>query len=272
MDLTKEQLKKRKQKILDLEKEIKTLESTLKNPKLTKAKNQTIKNLRLLETTGKFLAPYVLVAGLTVTGFAKMESTPFVRDQYHENLNIRQEYDSSGNYTSKEQYTPFKSNDSILIYTSKWTLKDDIYSRIVESYDISSLNVETLIDAVNKSDFSIKEILGEPKTRRVENRTSLSDENNSESLKAIIYSVDEDNFILKEQSADQNVSETFLWFLVTLVLEYLVKLFDGRTSILKKLKTVASKYYQDEDLVLAYKKLQLKKENYSRLAGKNFGK
>lgn len=54
MDLTKEQLKKRKQKILDLEKEIKTLESTLKNPKLTKAKNQTIKNLRLLETLVNF--------------------------------------------------------------------------------------------------------------------------------------------------------------------------------------------------------------------------
>lgn len=272
MDLTKEQLKKRKQMILNLKKEIKTLESTLKNPKLAKTKNQAIKNLKLLETTGKFLAPYVLVAGLTVTSFVKMESTPFIRDQHHENLNIRQEYDSFGNYTSKEQYTPFKSSDSILIYTSKWTLKDGVYSRIVDSYDISSLNAETLLDAVTKSDFSIKEILGEPKTRRVENRTSLSDENNSESLKAIIYSVDEDSFILKEQSADENVKETFLWFLVTLFFEYLVKLFDGRTPIVKKLKIVASKYYQDEDLVLAYKKLQLKRENYNRLVGKNFEK
>ena len=43
-------------------------------------------------------------------------------------------------------------------------------------------------------------------------------------------------------------------------------------TILKKLKTVASKYYQDEDLVLAYKKLQLKRENYNRLVGKNFEK
>ena len=50
----KEQLKKRKQMILNLKKEIKTLESTLKNPKLAKAKNQAIKNLKLLETTGKF--------------------------------------------------------------------------------------------------------------------------------------------------------------------------------------------------------------------------
>ena len=271
MDLTKEQLKKRKQMILNLKKEIKTLESTLKNPKLAKAKNQAIKNLKLLETTGKFLAPYVLVAGLTVTSFVKMESTPFVRDQYHENLNIRQEYDNFGNYTSKEQYTPFKSSDSILIYTSKWTLEDGIYSRIVASYDISSLNVEALIDAVTKNDFSIKEILGEPKTRRVENRTSLSDENNSESLKAIIYSVDEDKFILKEQSADENVKETVLWLLFTLFFEYLVKLFDGRTPIGKKIKMVVSKY-QGEDLVLTYKKLQLKRENYNRLVGKNFEK
>ena len=270
MDLTEKQLKKRKQKIGGLEKEIKILESTLKHPKLAKTKNKAIKNLKILGTTGKFLAPYVLVAGLTVAGFAKMVSTPFVKDKYHENLNIRQEFDSFGNYISKEQYTPFKSDDSTLIYTSRWTLEDGIYSRTIESYDINSLDVERLIDAVTKGDFSIKP-LGEPKSKRVEKKKNLSDENNIDSLKAIIYSVDEDKFIVKEQTADQNIQETFLWFLVTLFFEYLLKLADGRIPIGKKLKMIASKY-QDTDLVLASKKLQLKKENYNRLVGKKFEK
>lgn len=269
--LTKKQKEERKKLLKNLKKEIKKLEYQVKHNKLVNI-NITLKRiLRISFELSKAAFPYVLTATV-VAGIFKIVGFGFPyysEDKVKKYSHIMKDMDSLGNVRIEQQYDKFEETDELLYYYTKWVKEDNnFYSRNVEVYKLKDITEEDIIKLFEDDNFKLSDIFGEPITNKKEtsNNIKINEEENKDYLQAIIYTKDKNDYIIKKESVDNNLSASLIYSLITLILGLIIwlKMSDSNYDLSGRLYAVEENYpFIDKDEII--KKLELKKNNYERL-------
>lgn len=232
---------KRKEKLKNLEANLKNLQKEIRNARLenvkTSAKKNTKKSLKVMQ----LVAPYILTTGLVI-GSSSLTSIPFHQDDVKKYLHTKKEMDNQGNIKTEKSYDKEETTHytDILDYCSKWAKNEDgIYERNVQRYSLKNVS-EVKINELLNGEISVSDILVEPISTFVETSINLSEEEleQEEILEATVYDVNKKNFIVVKESVTYNIIDsTFAVFAVILSLGLTYKIrkkassFDFKKSI-----------------------------------------
>ena len=268
--LTEKQRLEKKKMLLEMQKEINKLEKEIKYSKINNSKIYALRGLKIALRTGQLIAPYAITLGITFGIFSALGGTPFYRDKHKQKLEIMKEIDSLGNIRYEQQYGEYENNTSVISYYSKWNyVGNNLYSRDIDTYELSDMTEEQILKLINDDVESLHEVLGEPISKKTETKNNLSEEDlqSEPFLQAMIYSKFDDDFIMVKESSGDNIGITLVWALVTALAEIIPVLwreessdFDYRYCI-KKIK----EKHPTIDVEELTKKLEIKKSNYDRL-------
>lgn len=276
-EIEKKRLEQRKL-LIQMKKEIDTLEFDIKHSSLRNAKMGAIKNLKIYARALQLVAPYIVTAGIVAGGFALFGDIPFYpNDEMKAYSNIMTEFDNAGNIRKEQQYASFKdeddytldSDDGLLYYYSKWEKMDDgLYSRVVQTYSIGK-TYEDIIKLFGKKDLNLEDILGEPDSSITETKNNLTEEELQEEafIQAIVYSEDEGDYIMRKQTVEENLWFSLAYIVLVGILDLIVRSVRRTYSSFdfsRCVNEIKSKY-QPFDIDVAKKQLELKKDNYNRL-------
>lgn len=276
-EIEKKRLEQRKL-LIQMKKEIDTLEFDIKHSSLRNAKMGAIKNLKIYARALQLVAPYIVTAGIVAGGFAFFGDIPFYpNDEMKAYSNIMTEFDNAGNIRKEQQYASFKdeddytldSDDGLLYYYSKWEKMDDgLYSRVVQTYSIEK-TYEDIIKLFGKKDLNLEDILGEPDSSVTEIKNNLTEEELQEEafIQAIVYSEDEGDYIMRKQTVEENLWFSLAYIVLVGILDLIVRSVRRTYSSFdfsRCVNEIKSKY-QPFDIDVAKKQLELKKDNYNRL-------
>ncbi len=268
--LVEKQRQKKKKMLIEMQKEIKKLEKEINHPTISNAKIYSLRGLKIMLRTGQLIAPFAVTAGITVGIFSVAGRTPFYRDKYKQKLEMMKEIDSLGNIRYEEQYEEYENSTNVIFYYNKWNfIEDNLYSRNIEVYKIDDLTEEKILKLLNNDIVSLREILGEPISKKKETKNNLSEEElHSDSfLKAMIYSKFDDDFIMVKESLKDNIATTLLWVLLTILAESLPlswRCYESDFNYGYCIDRIKRNHptIDIEDLT---KKLEIKRNNYDRL-------
>lgn len=272
--LTEKQYLEKEKMLLEMQKEISELENDIKNFKAYNSKSYMLRGLKIALKTGKFIAPFALTAGITFGAYAAVGATPFYRDEHKQKLEMMKELDSLGNVRYEQQYEKYANACSSIAYYSKWNFaENNLYSRDIETYETGNITEETIIKLINGDIKSLREILGEPISKKTETKNNLSEEElQSDSfMQATIYSKFDNDFIIVKETSIDNMILTLAWFLTTLGVEAFPAIyrirhnFDYSNSYSNSIKKI-KREHPILDIKELTKKLEIKKSNYNKLA------
>ena len=218
--------------LLQMKKEVESLEKQIKYSRLTNLKISSVKNLKITARALQLVAPYVLTASIVAGGFSLLGAIPFYRDKREIHSSIMTEFDNLGNVRYEQQYGDF-GEDSVFNFYSQWELQEDgFYTRTIKTYNIKEKTYEELVELFNKDNLSIEDILGESTSTIKETKNNLSDDeiNKKAFMQAIIYNKDENDFIIQEESISENVLLTILYFCLTALIELIPMFFRSECS------------------------------------------
>ena len=116
-----------KKLLLQMKKEMETLEWEIEHSRLVNIKVGTIRNLKISARALQLVAPYVLTAGIIAGGFTLLGNIPFYGgDEWKVYSTVMTEFDNNGNIRYEQQYDSYKSSsDNKLYYYTKWQQNDD---------------------------------------------------------------------------------------------------------------------------------------------------
>lgn len=270
--LAEKQRLEKKKMLLQMKKELETLENELKYSKLVNLKISTVKNLKISLRFMQRIAPYVLTAGIMAGGCKLIGGgIPFYSgDTFKINSNTMKEFDSLGNIRYEQQYDDYENSSNILYYYSQWQQGNDgFYSRNVETYKLDELTEEEILKLFAKEDLNLSDVFGEPTSKKRETKNNVTEEElqQKDYLQAIIYNEDENDYIIHKETMGENIAVTVIYLLLTALAE-LIPLFirseissfdfdDCVREIKRKHPSVGT-----EELA---KKLEIKRSNYDRL-------
>lgn len=264
------------QKLLhELKKEIEKLEKDIKNIRLINLKIEAIKNLKITLRFIQRIAPYIITASLTAGGFKLLGGgLPFYRDNFRNYLRTMNEFDNLGNVRYEQQYNDFENDDNTLYYCSKWQDNEDgFYSRNIEMYKIKELTEEDLINILTKENLELSDILGEPISKKIETKNNILEEELEEKdyLQAVIYSINDNDYIVYKETIVDNIVMTCLYILATALFEcFPFAIRDGGLSKFNYKMCVEDikDNYPSVDVQELTKILEIKRSNYDRLIRK----
>lgn len=268
--LAEKQRLEKKKMLLEMRKEISKLENEIKHSKIGNTKVYALRGLKIVLRTGQLIAPFVVTAGITIGGFAALGGTPFYRDKHKQKLEMMKELDSLGNIRYEQQYEEYANSSSVISYYSKWNfVEDNLYSRDIETYALGDITEEQILKLINDDVQSLREILGEPISKKKETKNNLTEEElqSDPFLQAMIYSKFDDDFIIVKESSSDNIGITLLWAFVTVLAEIIPILWrvDGSdfdySYCIRKIK----EKHPTIDVEELTKKLEIKRSNYDRL-------
>lgn len=265
---------KKKQLLVEMQKDILDLEKQIKYAKLTNFKNGAIKNLRISARFGQRIAPYVLAAGVVAYGFELVGAgLPFIpNDEITYYSHIKGEFDNQGNIRYEQQYESFENGNNILSLYTKWVLQEDgLYSRTVKTFEIDNMSKEDILKLFNNPESinSLEDLFGKPSVskREYKNKLDLPEEKNVDFLQAITYNKDMDDFIVVKESAEDNFWVSVIYILVTCIGEIIslairenISSFDFDDCVYN-----IKQKYNKVDVETLVKKLEIKRDNYNRL-------
>lgn len=268
-----------KKMLLQMKKEIETLESEIKYSILVNAKIGAIRNLKISARALQKVAPYALTAGIIASGFTLSGDIPFYpNDEWKVYSNVMTEFDNYGNIRTEQQYDNFEddngntldSSDSMLYYYSKWEKNDDeFYSRTVQIYSIEKKTYEDIIKLFGEENINLEDILGEPSSNIKETRNNLTDEELQEEsfVKAVIYNKDENDYIMRKETVGENILLSVLYVLLTGLCELVPLYWRSNYSDFYFADCVEEikRKHQSLDIDTLIKKLELKRDNYNRM-------
>ena len=269
--LTRKQEEERKKLLKKLKKEIKKLEYQVKHNKLANINISLKRIIRIIFELSKAAFPYVLTVTI-VAGIFKIVGFGFPyysEDKVKRYSHIMKDMDNLGNVRIEQQYEKFEEDTNFLYYYTKWVKEDnDFYSRNVEVYKLKDITEEDIIKLFEDDNFKLSDIFGEPITNKKEtsNNIKINEEENKDYLQAIIYIKDKNDYIIKKESVDDNVTASIIYSLITLILGLIIslKMSDSNYDLSGRLYAVEENYpFIDKDEII--KKLELKKNNYERL-------
>ncbi len=272
--LNKQELQKmqKQQKFLEqMERDIKKMEFELKHQNIVNAKRKTIRNLKISVRALQLVAPYVLIAGVTFGGFAQLNITPFYNgDEWEVPAQIMTEFDTLGNERYEKKYSSFGKSNTLYYYT-KWKQNSDgTYSRMIETYPIKEKTYEEMVELLQQENVNLEEILGESEEEPIEEiKKTLTEEELQEEafIKAVVYSEDEDDYIICREDISLNIAETILYVVITAIGEYIAIKTRKKFSSFNFSECVDHIREQNPltDNESVAKKLELKRENYNRM-------
>ena len=268
--LAEKQRLEKKKMLLEMRKEISKLENEIKHSKIGNTKVYALRGLKIVLRTGQLIAPFVVTAGITIGGFAALGGTPFYRDKHKQKLEMMKELDSLGNIRYEQQYEEYANSSSVISYYSKWNfVEDNLYSRDTETYALGDITEEQILKLINDDVQSLREILGEPISKKKETKNNLTEEElqSDPFLQAMIYSKFDDDFIMVKESLGDNIAITLLWVLVTVWAELIPILCraDGSDFDYSYCIRQIKKKHPTIDVEELAKKLEIKRSNYDRL-------
>ena len=225
----------KKKLLLQMENEINELEKKLKHPKRENTKIAALKSLKISLRFGQLIAPYAVVAGITISSASLIGLTPFHRDMQKQKAQMMKEFDSYGNIRYEQQYIAFENTEGLISYYGKWIKSTDgFYTRDVEVYSTNDITEDTIINLVNQNNInSLQEVLGKPILKQTEIKNNLNDEelSNEPYLQAIVYSELENDYIMVKESIDEDLSITLIIFLFNVLSDLIVWLWrDKKTN------------------------------------------
>ena len=270
--LVEKQSLKKKKMLLQMKKEIETLENELKYSKLVNLKISTVKNLKISLRFMQRITPYVLSAGIIASGCKLIGfRLPFYSgDTLKINSNNMKEFDSLGNVRYEQQYDDYANSSNILYYYSQWQPDiNGLYTRNVETYKLDELTEEEILKLFNKEDLKLSDIFGKPISKKRETKNNVTEEElqQNDCLKAIIYSEDKNNYILYKETKEENNVITAAYLALTAVVE-LIPFFIRRnisTFDFDDCVSEIKRKYPAVDTDELIKKLEIRRSNYNRL-------
>lgn len=254
-----------------MKKEVEDLERQIKYNKLVNLKNALIRETLINGRRLQWLAPFILTACITAGG-AKLIGMgfPFYMDDIEEFLYTKKEFDNTGNIRYEEQYGKFDSITHQINHYTKWEdAGNGFYERRVESYQLSDITDETVLQLFDKDNLTISDIFGNKVSSVKETKNNLTEEElmQGEYIEATIYKKDENDYIMVKESIDDNIGWTMVYFLVTVLAEIFpafyridVSKFDYNDAVYE-----IRKKYSKVDVEKAKKLLEIKRDNYNRL-------
>ncbi len=267
-----------KKMLLQMKKEIESLEFEIKHSSFVNVRIGAIRNLKISARALQKVAPYALTAGIIAGGFTLLGDIPFYpNDEWKVYSNVMTEFDNVGNIKTEQQYDSFEVNgytldnsDSMLYYYSKWEKSDDeFYSRTVQTYSIKKKSIEDIMELFKKEDLKLEDVLGEPSSNIKETKNNLTeDEIQEESIiKAVIYNKDKNDYIVHKETAGENIGLSVLYVLIAGLCELLPLYWRSNYSNFDFADCVEEikRKHQSLDIDTLTKKLELKKDNYNRL-------
>lgn len=275
--LSEKQRLEKKKMLTQMQKELKQLEMEIKYSKFTNLKYSLIKNTKISLRFMQRLAPYVLTAGI-MAGGSKLVGAgfPFYSgDTVKINSNIMKEFDNLGNIRYEQSYDDFEDDSNNLYYYSQWGgghINNGLYSRIVETYELKEFTEEELLELLNKEDLKLSDIFGEPVSKKTEYKNNITEEelNQKDYIKVVLYEEDENDYIIRTETADKNLVVTILYFIFTFLAELVpffvrseISTFDFDDCV-REIK----RKYSRVDIEELTKKLEIKQNNYDRLTSK----
>lgn len=269
-EIVQDQTKEKKKMLLKMKKEIKKLENEIKYHNVYNIRIYTLKGIKIILRKGQLVAPYIMTAGLVTSICTLILGTPIHRDKIKQNQRIMKEIDNIGNIRYEQQYEDYENSNNIISYFSNWELeKDNWYSRNIEIYSLDDITEEEIIKLINKDIKSLCEILGEPISQKKEIKKDLTEEeiNSKPLLRAMIYSINDNDFIMVEEPIIYNVYSTLLYIILIIISEALtfyyrkdISNFDYNNCI-EEIK----RKYSPIDIKTLNKKIEIKRSNYDKL-------
>lgn len=269
--LTETQQLKKEKMLLQLQKEIESIEYDIQHSKINNAKIETIRNLKIGARALQLVAPYVLTASIIAGGFTYLGRIPFYGgDKYKAYSNVMTEFDNAGNIRYEQQYDIFENSSNKLFYCTKWEQNEDgLYSRIVQTYSIGKKTYKDIIELFEQKNLKLEDIFDKPDSTIKETKNNITEEELQAEpcIKAIIYSIDKNDYIVCTETVGENILTSILYVLITLMCEFIpakirrnVSSFDFEYCV----DRIKEKYplVDTKELV---KKLEIKRSNYNRL-------
>jgi hypothetical protein len=255
-----------KQLLLQMKKEILSLEDSIKQYKLMNIEIKTIKNLKITARCIQLFAPYIVSTGIIYGGFTLLGNSPLVNDKTY--LNVMTEFDNEGNIRYESQYGSFDGED-VLYYYSSWTKDDDFYSRNIETYYLEDKTYEDLIDIFEYGDLKLKYTFGQPTSNIKETKNNITEEELEQQpyLKAIIYEEDKDNYIITDESFNKGFFMALVCGGINALINVIIVIIRPKISSFDFIECInrINEENRPIDLDALNKKIELKKENYDRL-------
>ena len=246
--------------------EIESLERQIKYSRLSNLKINSIKNLKLTARILQLVTPYALTAGILAGVFSIAGITPFRRDKKEVYSNVMMEFDNLGNIRYEQQYNDFNKINVFKFY-SKWESQEgDFYTRIVKTYNVEEKTYEELI---NKENLSLEDILGEPISIIKETKNNLTEEeiNKKAFMQATIYRKDINDYIIKEETINENILLTIFYLLANVPLGAVLAFIRSQLSSFDFGECVEriNDEYESVDTQELRLKLEIRRDNYNRM-------
>lgn len=277
-------MKKNDDLLKKLKKEIDELEYIVNHTKRYEAKRKLIKCLKLTKEYIKRTSPSILAVS-TLTGvFIAGGDIPFYRNDAKYYLNNKYEFDNHDNYHISSQYNSYDKAVNRIFISSKWEYKDNEYTRTVKEYsgdsfkkvfkefshliNNESFSKEDIIDFLNNEE--LKLALETPRYTRIETTNEINDNENKDSISIEYYDKDKNEYVIKEQTRDDNFLCSVAYVAISAFL-YLCVFCLTPNKLIENYDYQKTKIYQEYLESIKFDnlepKLKIKKENYERLVG-----
>ena len=254
-----------------LETEIKELEQERNNAIKVNKRLKFYRSLGYTWCVSKRVAPFALTAGIMVGIFTFGDSTPFYRNNVKHYLYTRSEIDSLNNKKYEEQYDSFDNSNETISLVEKWKKTyGDMYTRKITTYSIDKVDADTVTKIVEGKEInSLEEVFGSPIGIKTETQNGLKEDELStpDYLQAVIYKKDEEEYIVVKESISDVFGDSIAWLIATLFVEMIPAVIVDRKPPLSIEFCDIREKYGVRDVELLDRKLEIRRENYSRVRG-----
>ncbi len=267
--LNEEEEQRKQELIKNLEEEIRTLSYQIHNAKYIEIKQKLLRRLKILVANLETIAPYTLISTGTLVLFSLLNITPFMRDNVKTPEYITKDIDNTGIIRYERSHNKHHSTNKIYYYSS-WQKGATTYKRTVNIYDIKHIPTSTIEKIVSgQITATLSELLGDPTETLIEEKNIVPEEELSSppTIRALIYSKDENNYVIVKEPVLVNNMTTILYLILTIVLSIVpakIREINDYPTLKEKIDIINDNYLS-ASILSSRTKLELLEENYKRL-------
>lgn len=267
--LNEEEKQRKEELIRTLEEEIKTLSYQIQNAKYIEIKQKLLRRLKILVASLETIAPYTLISTGTLVLFSLLNITPFLRDNVKTPEYITKDIDNTGIIRYERSHNKHHNTNKIYYYSS-WQKETNTYQRTINIYDVKNIpasKIEKIISGQISA--TLADLLGNPDETIIEEKNIVSEEEYTSppTIRALIYSQDESNYVIVKEPVLVNNMTTILYLILTIVLSIVpakIREINDYPTLKEKIDIINDNYLSASPISSRIK-LELLEENYKRL-------
>lgn len=259
-----------------LQKELTSLEKTIKYRKLYNVRNYVAKKLLKTGIALNYALPYILGAIIAFYLAATDDNVPFRIDEITEKAKIETINTSSG-YTVRNISYDYNYNDEILEHTTGWIVNEyGLYERIVTTYRINDeIDLSNTYKVFAMSKEEIDNALVITNINKI-TKSSLDSEDmfyDKEALIIIDNFTSDEEFIIRDETIGECIFDSLYYIIVSFgwgsILKFIKKK-TIKTRVEDKLNHYESnlRYIRKKELETLKRILELKQNNLDLISGK----